>query len=384
MLQHRKRGSSFIGLVMLKTHIIYPFLLQACILMDLYETAELPFHATLLANGSWKCNSGFFRTVPTNPSLATCKRCSFFNQSMCPPDTRFENCTTLQDSSCQNCAILPNAWVYIPEKHDCMSKKCNSGFYANNDTSQCLSCPMGSYCFNNTLNHCGENLTTLTVEQSSAFECVPKNKNLAWQIQITFFFSLVNSESVHSDLQFCSKRKDILSSWIRYGRLIDCEGVLDEGYDGGVNCILLIAKPYATEYMQWLNAELINRKEQLIGFMQKCIGDRVISIWNVRILAMEPLSIYYTGGGDSNNNNNNISGDTFSVASPLDVPDIHPSIYNFWGAQGQDIAFFLLAVGILTFSTCISISLLMVGFILQWRRGRINNNNTTTGMLHTA
>jgi len=96
---------------------------------------------------------------------------------------------------------------------------------------------------------------------------------------------------------------------------------------------------------------------------------------------MEPLSIYYSGGNSNMNNKNNVSSDTFSIASPLDVPAIQTSIYNFWGAQGQDIAFFLLAVSILSFSTCISISLLVVGFILQWRRRRINN---IMGMLRNA
>jgi hypothetical protein len=363
---------------MLSKHIIYPFLLQVCILVDLYESVELPFHATPLEDGSWECNSGFFRTFPSNPSLATCKRCSFFNQTVCPIDSRFENCTSLTDSVCQKCPILPNHWVYIPDKHDCASKKCNYGFYFSNDTTQCLPCPMNSYCFDSTLYHCGENLTTLTSEQSSVFECIPANQNLAWQIQITFFFSLVNSDDVHS----CPKKRDILSSWLRYGRLIDCEEASqEEGYNGGVNCILIIAKPYATEYMQWLNAEIINRKEQLISFMQKCIGDRAISHWDVRILAMEPLTIYYSGGNSIMNNKNNISSDTFSIASPLDVPTIQSSIYSFWGAQGQDIAFFLLAVSILSFSTCISISLLVAGFIIRWRRRRINN---VIGILRNA
>lgn len=367
---------------MLSKRIIYPFLLQACILVDLYESVELPFHATPLEDGAWECNSGFFRTVPSNPLLATCKRCSFFNQSMCPIDSSFVNCTSLTDSACQKCATLPNHWVYIPDKHDCMSKRCKSGFYFSNDTTQCLSCPVNSYCFDSTQYHCGENLTTITLEQSSVFECIPSNQNLAWQIQITFFFSSVNSESVYTDVQLCSKKRDILTSWLRYGRLIDCEEASqEEGYDGGVNCILLIAKPYATEYMQWLNAEIINRKEQLISFMQKCISDRAISNWNVRILAMEPLSIYYSGGNSNMNNKNNISSDTFYIASPLDVPAIQTSIYNFWGAQGQDIAFFLLAFSILTFSTCISICLLVVGFILQWRRRR---SNDIMGMLRNA
>lgn len=361
---------------MVQKYIIYPFLLQVCILMDLSESAELPFHATPRGNGSWECNTGFFRTTPINPLSATCKRCSFFNQTVCPSETAFSNCTSLADSVCKPCGTLPNAWVYIPDKHDCESKKCKNGFYASNDTTQCLSCPVGSYCFNSTQYLCGDNLTTLSVEESNVFECIPSEKKAAWQIQITFFFSLLDTVQ-NNDVQFCLRKKDLLSTWLRYGRLIDCEGVQGEDYDGGVNCIIVIAKTYATEYMQWLNAEIINRQEQLIAFMQKCIGDRAISLWNVRILAMEPLSIYYSGGGTSFNNT--ISGEAFAVASPLDVPDIRSSIYNLWGGHGQDIAFFLIAVTILTFSTCISITLLITGFILKWRRGR-----RITGMLHNA
>jgi len=163
--------------------IKYIFIIQF-LTASFVKSVELPFHANFANDSStvWECNRGYFRTSPTNPLLATCKKCLPLTEIECPSDFTFMNCTSTDDARCIPCKPLQNiAWRYMPNKHDCSTLECNIGYY--NDSESCYSCPVGSYCANGNIFSCGDELTTFSTETFSPLGCVPTTITSAWQIE---------------------------------------------------------------------------------------------------------------------------------------------------------------------------------------------------------
>ena len=354
------------NIIIAKQYIIfYPILLQVVTATSL-RIAEKPFHATFLNESAWECNSGFYRTIPAKSWLATCKKCLPLNSTDCSDNSYLLKCSPYNDAECMPCPLLFNFLTYTPNKHDCNTTQCKDGYYQD-ISSLCVPCTSGSYCFGGQRFACGEDLITLSEQETSQFGCVPTKSSSAWQIQITFYFSLMDTG--WATLNFCLHKKEIFAGWLHYGRLIDCNGQktsLTDEYDGEMSCIILIAKEYTDDYIQWLDTEIQLQKSQMIKFTQECIANREISYWNTRIVPMEPETAYYYRGNTSNNTLNNAL--SYDIGSPKEYPDITTTIRYYWGAKGQDIANFVFAITLLIFSTCISIFLLITGFIIRCRK----------------
>lgn len=339
-------------------------------------TVELPFHATYInaTTSTWRCNAGFFKTVPKDPLLATCKRCSsnILNATSCPADTAFIPCTPFQDAGCLPCdPLLTDAWIYAADRHDCSTKECNNGFY--NDTASCLPCSIGSYCVKGERRACGENLTTLSTQESSPLSCIPSNKDAAWQIQVTFYFLTLTLDSSRENLAFCPLKTALISGWLTYGKLVDCtaatqaddDDIFLTSFDGKMNCIVITTKKYADEYLQWLDQEIEERNTQLIEFTQGCIQRNDIASWTLHLSSNPPD--YFSSNISSSLNM------LYSNKAPMDVPQLASSLHVHWGNSGHDVVIFVTAITIMICGICVSICLLITGFVLRFRRRKQRN-----------
>jgi hypothetical protein len=347
--------------------IFYPILLQL-VTATVLQIAEKPFQATSLNESMWECNNGFYRTTPTKLWLATCKKCLSLNITDCSDDSYLLECSPYHDVECIPCPPLLNYLTYTPNKHDCNTTQCKDGYYQNT-YSLCIPCPSGSYCSGGQMFSCGKDLITLSEEETSQLGCVPTKSSAAWQIQITLYFSLVDSGG--KALNFCLNKKDIFTGWLHYGRLIDCNGQktsLTDEYDGEMSCIILIAKEYTDDYIQWLDTEIQIQKSKMIKFIQMCIANREISYWSTRTMSMEPETAYYFRGNTTTTNTLINNTWSYDIGIPKEYPDITSTIRYYWGANGKDIANFVFAITLLSFSSCISIFLLIAGFILRCRK----------------
>lgn len=347
---------------------------------------NIPFHATAINDGSWVCKQGFFKTKPQNPLLATCRRCSLVSIDDCPANSFFIECTPLHDAGCQICPtptnnnnLLPHAWTYTPEKHDCVTMQCKNGFFNDSNSITCLPCPIGSYCLSGAQIQCGENLTTLSQEESSPLACAPTHRDAAWQIQITFYFSLQVSDSTYV-FSYCPQIKDLVLEWLLFGKLIECSGSKKEdvSLDGEINCIIIIARRFTTDYIQWLYKEIVSRSMQLMAFTRQCIAindkDKITG-WDARIQSMEPETVYYFFPSNRNTTMQMINSSTSDVNSlvmmtvpPAEYPQITSKMSSLWGSFGHDIALFTLSITLFIFSLCVSIFFLLTGIILRYRR----------------
>ena len=342
--------------------IKYVFIIQF-LTASFVKSNELPFHANFVNDSStvWECKQGYFRTSPTNPLLATCKKCLPLTKADCPSESTFMNCTSAHDAICKSCKPLQHndniAWRYMPNKHDCSTLECNIGYY--NDSESCYSCPVGSYCVDGRNFSCGNELTTFSTETFSLLGCIPTSIASAWQIQFIFYFDILSSKD---NIIFCPSLENVLiMPWLRYGRLVDCTGTQDnlllESYSTKISCRILISRQYTTEYMIWLTEEIEKQTPQIITTTEKCINGMDISSWDVQFLTLSPDSLYY--------NMTNTQGNEI-LPPPKNSPDF--VLTNSRIAKGNEIATFIFTISILTCSISLSICFIIVGLILRFRR----------------
>lgn len=349
--------------------------------------SELPLHATLLPNASWVCHIGFFKTFPANPHLSTCKRCSPLNASHCPRDTFFAACGPVLDAYCGQCDSLPQGWEYTPNIHDCQSKQCALGFFvttpdASSPTSvACTPCPLGSFCDNHvSKEYCGEGLSTLRKEESTPLSCIPMQPSSMQEIHVTLTFSIPSLSVNHP---FCPRINDLLSTWLLFGRLMDCVVTQHQASGADINCIILIAKQYTQEYLVWLYSMLESREGWMKSFLLSCVQkqDASMAFWDIKLsdfpARSNPLLYYYSIPNSSAyylvNNVSNKNSSTVNLQQNRSGLEGPPHIFHHalhWGNRAQDVAHFILAASILGCSTCLAIAIMISGIIIRIRKQR--------------
>jgi hypothetical protein len=335
--------------------------------------SELPYHAFKKNNETWECNSGFYKTSPKISFLSTCKRCSSINTTQCPNNALLVPCTLNNDAFCSQCDDLPTTRVYTPNTHDCLTIRCHDGFFNDSLSSECISCPMGSYCLNGEKKECGDRHVTLSVEEISPLSCIPLQKNDTWQIQLTFFFSLRYLSLSTETISFCPYKREMVSAWLKYGKIIECIGKIasTNEYDGEIKCVILTSRLYTIDYMQWLDNEFNTRLALIYQFLQFCLQRNDIYSLNIRLLSSASNMLYDTN--TSSQNKSQITSDDIVVHPPIHTPELSISNKKIWGSVGSDIGVYIFSVTILFCSICMSVIIISTGFILRIRKNEIKN-----------
>jgi hypothetical protein len=353
--------------------------------------AELPLHATLLHNNnhnaSWVCNSGFFKTFPADLHLSTCKRCTPLNASQCSRDSFFVACGPERDAHCGQCNPLPQGWEYTPNIHDCQSRQCALGYFvttpdASTPTSvACTPCPVGSFCDNHVSKEdCGEGLSTLREEESSPLSCIPMQPSLMQEIHVTLTFSIPSLSANHV---FCPRINDLLSTWLLFGRLVECTVTRHQASGADIDCIILIAERYIQEYLLWLYSMLEMQEGWMKSFLLSCVQkqDASMASWDIKVSDLparsNPLLYYYTLPNSSAyylvNNVSKGSSSTVNLQQNRTGLVAPPHIFHHalhWGNHAHDVAHFILAAAILGCSTCLAIAIMISGIIIRNRKQR--------------
>ncbi len=345
---------------------------------------DIPFHAVVSSTNhtSWICKQGFYKTMPANPLLSTCKKCSSFGSSNCSQDSRPVECTPLRDAACEVCPALPSGWIYTPNVHDCKTKQCDAGYF-NKSSIDCLPCPFGSYCQNGIATECGKGLITFTQATVSPLQCVAIEFDAVQQIQITLFFTIQYDSSFLSSFTFCPKREQVISSWMQYGRLLECSTVQGANSDNlnefQINCVIFSSKAFFRQFIVWLYEAIEIQNDWMKDFIGKCISQeqgKIITSWYIRILDM-PTDTMYASLFNSNSSTVSLGSSISIENSLLNNKTINPSSYAprlyriipKWGKSGQDIATLVFVLCALGSAMCISIFLLISGAILRLRKG---------------
>lgn len=384
----------------------------------------VPFHAVplnVLSSSSsnpsnhttWICNQGFYKTAPPNPVLSTCKKCLIVSQENCSHSSKLRECTPLWDAACEECPALPSYWIYTPNMHDCKTKQCNSGYFnhsspsnSNSSTTSktslsatpqaalgqkeidCWPCPFGSYCQNSIARECGTGLITFTQGSTNPLQCVPSTFESVQQVQITIFFT-VQSDSNVLLFAFCPHKDKVVSTWLQYGRVIECSSSQGANEDNvgefQIDCILFSTQTFLQQFLVWLYNEVEIRGDWMKGFVRDCISqeqEKIITSWYIRILDMPTNPIYaslFSGNSTffTDNNNNSSSSSNEILNQKINQTDtlfntFAPRLFRIvakWGTRGRDIVNFVLVLIFLSSAMCISIFFLITGIILRMRKG---------------
>jgi hypothetical protein len=243
-------------------------LLQALLLLPMAAATRPPFHSIATASG-WVCKDGFFRTLPLDPALATCRRCNNLTEADCAQDTeRFIPCSATANARCAPCLGSPP--INMAFTNHCASVRCTPGYYYYNQ-SNCQPCPKGSVCDGEAASPCGPLLTTLAPGATSPLQCMPLPD--APQEQQLFLIDLLLSVQTEGLTGGCATLFQAVLTWLTYGALLDCQLGLANYSTGiaGLQCVVLSSRQYAPLYIQWLGPRLQSQREWIQSFLQVCL-----------------------------------------------------------------------------------------------------------------
>lgn len=328
--------------------------------------AELPYHAAITQPGpcpEWRCLSGFFRTAPTNPSLATCKPCT---QPACPAGSEPSVCLPTADSACVQCARQPpaNAHFADPSEGCAGAVICDDGFSTAASAESCTPCAIGMYCAQGHVDACGPNATTAAVGATTVLECLPLSPA---QNGVGLVAGIDIALTAPMGTQLACPRLQSALSWLQYGMLLGCKVSTRDasGLQGTVLCSVITSEAAAQGgvYVAWLTERLHAKASSTANALAACLADTGLTIVEQSITTQpaEQMMREYYGFIDQ-------TGGATRLPPPLDPPPLRFEPIP-WGQQPQDAVALLAALGIL--GTTLPLSLCMILAGICSRRGHL-------------
>ena len=334
--------------------------------------SQAPLHAqinTTMANCTWTCDVGFYRTIDT------CRMCStyfYYYQNvargystqdflLCDKGQYLRDCTRDQDAKCVPC---PQQWslasgkIYT-EQNNCEKTECRNGFLKNNTQSDCLPCAKGYYCLQGKApQQCSAECTTLTPGASHILEC--KGHDMA-AFSITHVLFLPPSLTFSLAAASCRTTLDPqVISWITYGTFLGCSVQFPNSPTIGVlQCDVAISSCVAGPYIEWLKTLFLARQTTIRTMLQMCLQRTDLIVGSMHI---EPLL--------ANANADKTSAATNqSMASPY--MQTHETLYyehQQGGTRRNEVAN---ALGIVA-SACLALLCLLMATcgVMIWTRTR--------------
>ena len=331
---------------------------QAASLAAAVIAPSRPLHSTPLSSaaGSWKCNQGYFRTVPTTTvggAAATCRKCTT-SAAGCNLGWGLVPCTDMADTSCVPCPVLQLGKIYTQANGNCNSVGCAAGYTG----AQCLPCPKGSYCIQGIqAQECGVNCTTLAMGASSPLDCI-QSAGDPFAFSISYSFNALapqlkinnNNNNINTTTTTNNNNNNNCPSLVlwasSYGVLQSCTVTLATPTQGTAVCIIAAPRCIAGEFVQWL---ILNKNESMDTLaLIDCLQDPTLTLTSPVANIQQLPNYFSTSSGDgtynnnNNNNNNNNASDT-SIGMPKDVPSFVIETRRWGQSHGETLTTFLVA-----------------------------------------
>ena len=308
-------------------------LLRVLLLLPMATTSRPPLHSIPSLAGGWLCATGFFQTLPQDPALATCRRCSNLTEGDCLQDTeRFLPCSPTANAMCVPCAAQPPSNAGFA--NHCTALRCTPGYY---NQSTCQPCPVGSFCDGEVVAPCGALLTTPSPGAASPLQCMPLPD--AQQQQQLFVIDLLLSVQTEGLTGGCATLFQAVLTWLTYGALLDCQLGLANYSTGiaGLQCIVLSSRQYAPLYIQWLGPSLQSQRGWIQSFLQACLDRPGLTLTDLSAT---------------------ISTASVVAPSPASSLDVLPPPLSYdarrWGTAPADIVACLVGFVLLAAALCLS------------------------------
>jgi hypothetical protein len=233
---------------------------------------------------------------------------------------------------------------------------CNDGFIMSAEHTECILCPRGSHCKNNTAYACGVNATTVGAGANTHLQCVPTNiaENGVGMLAVVDFTLLTPSD----DVQQCPAL-----AWLQYGMLIGCRVQIRDintGLQRSLLCSIVTSKIAAASYAVWLMQQLQDKAAFTAAALRACLNVPQLIITQQGVTGQSVQSMlktYYFFDPSS---------DVLQIDGPLAPPKLRYEPLR-WGQQPQDTVAVMAAMGILGTALPLSLAILVAAL---WARRR--------------
>jgi hypothetical protein len=407
-------------------------------------TPPPPLHSTVISNGIWECNEGYYRSTPSldpdsmavifntveplfllqtdflvSPLLpflqATCVPCTSPLLKPCAIGWQIAACTRTMDTTCIPCPTLISPEKKYTVEGSCDTFGCALGYYQSSGM-QCKPCPKGSYCplLVNLPILCGPFCTTLFQGCDSALQCVQSETSssssyfLSVSYSIASFIPLLlvditknsndednnplNLTSTSVLYNFNSNCPLFVTSWSRPYALM--QGCFLDMSSSSITCYLSVPRCVVEDVLQWLMRQIDNEAignqnaDTTTTILSKCLFARAPLIFMgqplIKVDVQLPDFYFY-----SDNHSNTIDLGPKNNASTQKKPGINTDIpalvveRRIWGqTKGEYLFTFLLISGILMGLTMGLTAACALAYIRRSRNRTVDSNFNELSFKH--